>query len=49
MRCDGGEHHYYQYRGYSVCLSYPRGGFICILVSQRPMKEFVQDVIESAP
>ena len=44
-----GEHHYYQYKGYSICLSYPRGGFICVLVSRRPMKEFVQDVAAVAP
>ena len=44
-----GGHHYYQYKGYSVCLSYPRGGSICILVSQHPMKQFVQDVINSTP
>ena len=45
----GGEHHYYQYKGYSVCLSYPRTGCICILVSQHPMKQFVQDVVTSTP
>jgi Putative zinc-finger len=39
-----GTHHYYQYKGYSICLSYPPGGFICILVSKRPMKEFIQDI-----
>jgi Putative zinc-finger len=44
-----GIHHYYQYKGYSICLSYPPGGCICILVSKRPMKEFVQDIAESAP
>ena len=45
----GGEHHYYEYKGYSVCLSYPRTGCICILVSQHPMKQFVQDVVNSTP
>ena len=45
----GGAHHYYQYKGYSVCLSYPRTGCICILVSQHPMKQFVQDVVNSTP
>jgi hypothetical protein len=45
----GGEHHYYEYKGYSVCLSYPRSGSICILVSQHPMKQFVQDVVNSTP
>jgi hypothetical protein len=40
-----GIHHYYEYKGYSICLSYPpRGGFICILVSKRPMKEFIEDI-----
>jgi Putative zinc-finger len=42
-------HHCYQYKGYSVCLSYPPGGFICILVSKRPIKEFVQDIAASEP
>jgi hypothetical protein len=42
-----GDHHYYYYKGYSICLSYPPGGCICILVSRRPMKEFVQDVADS--
>jgi len=44
-----GEHHYYQYKGYSICLSYPPGGCICILVSKRPMREFVEDIVDSAP
>lgn len=42
-----GEHHYYKYKGYSICLSYPPGGNICILVSKRPMKEFVEDIAAS--
>jgi Putative zinc-finger len=42
-------HHCYRYKGYSVCLSYPPGGFICILVSHRPMKEFMQDVMDAEP
>jgi Putative zinc-finger len=42
-------HHCYRYRGYSICLSYPPGGFICILVSRRPMKDFMQDVADSEP
>ncbi len=42
-------HHCYRYKGDSVCLSYPPGGFICILVSHRPMKEFLQDVADSEP
>jgi hypothetical protein len=44
-----GGHHYYHYKGYSICLSYPSGGFICILVTHRPMKEFVQDIVDSEP
>ena len=42
-------HRCYRYKGYSVCLSYPPGGFICILVSHRPMKEFMQDIADSEP
>src|SRR5215469_4161011 len=42
-------HHCYRYNGYSVCLSYPPGGFICILVSRRPLKDFMQDVLLSEP
>jgi hypothetical protein len=42
-------HRCYRYKGYSVCLSYPPGGFICILVSHRPMKEFMQDVMDAEP
>jgi Putative zinc-finger len=45
----GGEHHYYQYKGYRVCLSYPRSGCICILVTVQPMPEFIQDIIDSQP
>jgi len=44
-----GGHHYFRYKGHSICLSYLPGGFICVLVSRRPMKEFVQDVVASAP
>jgi hypothetical protein len=43
------EHHYYNYKGYNVCLSYPRSGCICILVTRRPMQEFVEAVIDSGP
>jgi hypothetical protein len=46
---ENGIHHYYQYKGYSICLSYPSDRCICILVSKRPMKEFVQDIAESEP
>jgi Putative zinc-finger len=44
-----GGHHCYRYKGYSVCLSYPHGDFICILVSHRPMKEFMQNIMDSEP
>ena len=44
----GGEHSFYVYKGYSICLSkYPRGDFVCILVSRRPMPEFIETVSES--
>jgi len=42
-------HRCYRYRGYSICLSYPPGDFVCILVSHRPMKEFMQDVADAEP
>lgn len=44
-----GEHHYYEYNGYSVCLSYLQNGCICILVSRRPMHQFVEDIVDSEP
>jgi hypothetical protein len=44
-----GVHHYYQYKGYRVCLSYPRSGCICILVTRQPMQEFIQDIVDSQP
>ncbi len=44
-----GGHNYYDYRGYRICLSYPHGGFICVLVSRRAMNEFVQDIVASEP
>ncbi|HYL57242.1 MAG TPA: anti-sigma factor [Candidatus Acidoferrales bacterium] len=42
-----GGHSYYVYRGYSICLSYPRGDFICVLISRRSMNQFVQDIVAS--
>lgn len=42
-----GVHNYYQYKGYSICLSYPRGGYICILISRRPMNQFLEDIAAS--
>ena len=44
-----GEHNYYVYKGYSICLSYPYKGFICILVSRRTLNDFVQDIAASEP
>jgi hypothetical protein len=43
------EHHYYNYKGYNICLSYPRGGCICVLVTRCPMQEFVEAVMDSGP
>ena len=44
----GGEHTFYVYKGYSICMSkYPRGDFICLLISRRPIAEFMQTVSES--
>ncbi len=43
-----GEHHMYEYRGYTICLTYlPTGRYICILVSGKPMKQFMQDISAS--
>jgi anti-sigma factor RsiW len=43
-----GEHRMYEYRGYTICLSYlPTGKYICILVSGKPMKQFMQDISAS--
>jgi len=44
-----GEHNYYEYKGYRICLSYPLNNFICILVTRRAMNDFVQDVAASEP
>jgi hypothetical protein len=44
-----GGHTYYHYRGHNICLSFPHGGFICILVSGGPMKEFVENIVTSEP
>jgi hypothetical protein len=44
-----GGHNYYEYKGYRICLSYPHGGFICVLVSRRAMNQFVQDIVASEP
>jgi anti-sigma factor RsiW len=41
-------HAYYSYKGYSICLSkYPRGDFICLLISRRPMPEFMETINSS--
>ncbi len=43
-----GEHRMYEYRGYTICLTYlPTGTYICILVSAKPMKQFMQDISAS--
>jgi hypothetical protein len=43
-----GEHKVYEYRGHTICLSYfPGGKYICILVSRKPMKDFMQDIMAS--
>ncbi|MGH7987890.1 MAG: anti-sigma factor family protein [Candidatus Binataceae bacterium] len=40
-----GMHAFYQYKGYSICLTfYPTGHFVSILVAQTPLPEFVRDV-----
>jgi len=44
-----GNHNYYDYRGYRLCLSYPHGDFICILTTRRTMDEFIQDILASEP
>jgi Putative zinc-finger len=42
------EHEMYEYHGHTVCLSYlPSGKYICILVSRKPMKAFMQDIMAS--
>ena len=43
------EHSYYVYKGYSICISkYPRGDFVCILITHRPIDEFMQTIAESS-
>jgi hypothetical protein len=44
------EHHsYYVYKGYSICVSkYPRGDFVCILITHRPIDEFMQTIADSS-
>jgi len=44
-----GNHNYYDYRGYRLCLSYPHGDFICILTTRRTMNQFIQDILASEP
>ena len=42
-------HNYYKYKGYSICMSYyPRGDFICVLVSRKTMPYFIQDILGSS-
>jgi hypothetical protein len=40
---------YYVYKGYSICVSkYPRGDFVCMLITHRPIDEFMQMIAESS-
>lgn len=42
-------HSYYEYKGYSICVSkYPRGDFICLLITRRPMPEFMDTIAASS-
>jgi Putative zinc-finger len=42
---EGGGHVFYRYRGYSICVTrLPKDHFYCILISRRPVQEFVQVV-----
>jgi len=39
-------YYYYRYRGYSICVSFDAAGkFACVLLSNLPLKTFVQDVL----
>jgi putative zinc finger protein len=43
------QHSYYVYKGYSICVSkYPRGDFVCILITHRPIDEFMQTIADSS-
>jgi len=43
------EHSYYVYKGYSICVSkYPHGDFVCILITHRPIDEFMQTIADSS-
>ncbi|HUA34748.1 MAG TPA: zf-HC2 domain-containing protein [Candidatus Binataceae bacterium] len=43
-----GVHHFFEYRGHTICMSYlPGGKYVCILVSRKPMKAFMQDIAAS--
>ena len=43
-----GVHHFYRYRGHTICISYmPGAKYICILVSSKSMKAFMQDIMNS--
>jgi len=37
-------HRFYSYRGYSICYSYMPGGFLCLLITRQPVKQFEQSV-----
>ena len=43
-----GVHHFYEYRGHTICMSYmPGDKYICILVSHKSMKAFMKDIMNS--
>lgn len=42
-------HAYYEYKGYSICVSkYPHGNFVCILITRRPLPEFMETIAASS-
>jgi anti-sigma factor RsiW len=44
-----GEHHYYNYRGYSICVSFDAAGrFVCVIVSDVPYETFMRRVMFAA-
>ena len=40
-----GEYQMYEYRDHSIALTYLRGDFTSLVVSSRPMKSFVHDLV----
>jgi hypothetical protein len=46
---EGDAHSYYVYKGYSICISrYPRGDFICLLITRSPMDQFMETIAASS-